>query len=226
MTHTWTARHTSICVERSLSTSARLLWEWLVNHSTNIYSEVEFDLAKFNRWVARRRDKGGYDPRTLKRAATELTEKGIAIDLAENRFKWNWRRWKFEDIYPKKQTSKPCPKGAVNADFEGLNDGAVSEDVTAAAALDLNQQEIIDTCSEAGINYSKPEAITWAKLAEVKAAIALFFYRGGFSLGSDGLSRIENPQGYLIKAIKREWIYEQENLHVTGVHLAELTNNS
>jgi|GEM_PF-4707001 len=225
MSHTWTAKHTSICVERSLSTSARLLWEWLVNHSTNIYSEVEFDLTRFNQWVARRRGKGGYDPRTLKRAAEELTEKGIAVDLAETRFKWNWRRWKFEDIYPKKQVDKPCPKRSLNADFGDSNAEAVSEDVIAAAALDINQQEIINTCSEAGINYSKLGAITWAKLAEVKAAIALFFHRGGFSLGADGLPRIDNPQGYLIGAIKQGWIYEQENLHVTGVYLEELTND-
>jgi hypothetical protein len=224
MTHTWTAKHTSIAESLELSRSARLLWEWLVNHSTNIYKEVEFDLVRFNKWVARIRGKGAYDPRTLKRAAEELVEKGIAVDLAPDRFKWNWKRWKFEDIYPKKSPDKSCPKRSHNADLDPSNADNTQDKVIAAAALTPNQQEVIKTCEEVGISYSNKSAITWATLAQVKAAIALFFHRGGFSVDADGLARVDNPQGFLIKAIKRRWIYELENAHVCGQHL-EVTGN-
>lgn len=220
MKHKWTVRHTSLCVKLTLSSSARLLWEWLVNYaSENVYQEVEFDLVKFNQWIAKRR-KTPYDPRTLKRAAQELVDKEVAIDLAPNRFKWNWRRWKFKDIFqfqPKKSPDKACPSRSPNADLGASKVQSVAGgDLTTTTIPTLKHQMIeqiksiaqsdealtaleenIDACHKAGIAFTPEGAIqvlSWYGIDEVKAAIAYTLERAQV-----------NPAGYLRVVLENEY---------------------
>ena len=216
MPHKWTFRHTSLCVKLAISSSGKLLWEWLVNSAQeNIYKEIEFDLIKFNQWVAKRR-KTPYDPRTLKRAANELVEKGIVIDLAPNRYKWNWRRWKFKDIF-QKSADKPCLNRSHSADLTPSNPhspkaGALTtttnptlKDEVVAHIKGLAQcqeamsdlEESVEACQKAGITFTPEVAIqtlSWHTVEEVKSAIAYTLKRAR-----------ENPAGYLRVVLENEY---------------------
>jgi hypothetical protein len=218
MKHKWTVRHGSLSVKLALSSSARFLWEWLVNYADeNIYKEVEFDLIKFNQWIERRRKKP-YDPRTLKRAAQELVDKEVAIDLAPNRFKWNWRRWKFKDIFDlKKSPDKPCLSRSQNADLGASKPTSVAGgDLTtttiptikhelAGQIKSLTQsdealsalEENVDACRKAGISFTPESAIqvlSWHSVEEVKAALAYTLQRAEV-----------NPAGYLRVVLENEY---------------------
>ena len=206
---TWTSKHTSIALKRSLSTSARYLWEWLLTQSKNVYTEVEFDLKRFNKWIASRREQGAYDPRTLKRAAEELVEKEIVQDLAEGRFKWNWKRWKLAQIF-----CKPRPVLARNAEKAGSNAISVDDEVNttnSTSLLDLPEEVIerveanVELIQEAGIeDFSASigaELLAKTDPIDMKAAIA---YLKAYT------SPIRKPAAFLYDCIADQWWKTEE----------------
>ncbi len=76
--------------------------------------------------------------------------------------------------------------------------------VLAAAASNTDvfesESEILETCKEAGIPFHPNEAGNVLKhsINEVREAVAHFWRRGGHD-------KIENPQGWLIECLRRQW---------------------
>lgn len=183
-------------------------------------NEAEPNLKEFNEWAEKHRGKP-FHRDTLKIAWRQLQESGVIHPLKE----FTWAIWRviirpinllLEPICKPRKISRilKCDRG-----LEPSNPSNVADEVSAAAAINSNKSEVVTICEENGITYTKPSAISWATVAQIKAAIALFFHRGGFALDADGFPRVENPQGFLIDAIKKGWINEQENAQVCGAFL-------
>ncbi|HEY9597174.1 MAG TPA: hypothetical protein V6D33_05850, partial [Cyanophyceae cyanobacterium] len=215
----WASKMTRFAVRVKLTPTARELWAWIAQEFEE-GKECIIDLMDFNNWVSGERGTP-HDNRIIIRAAEQLEKVGVLIRVD----KWRKFVWKFTLrsvnylISPPELTCKNSQKRSQVPNLAPSNPSNADDSVTAAAALNINEEEIINACEEAGITYTKKSAITWATLPQVKAAIALFFHRGGFGVDADGYPRIENPQGFLIKAIKKGWIEEQENIEVCSQHL-------
>lgn len=198
----WTPRHDAYCLEHGIKPCAKLLWQWLVSKSSA--SEQEPDLAEFNAWIEKHRNKGGYHRDTLKKAFEQLIDCNVVEPL--KRFTWRIWRIKLRPINLLVNPPLPRKKSHIcdsDRDLDTSNPQSVEDNGIAAAASSPETSppsEILDLAGSNGISYRPGEAgeVLKHSLEEVLQAIAHFHRRGG-------LLKIANPQGWLIECLRRRW---------------------
>lgn len=210
----WTEKHDAYCLKHKLSPTAKLIWQWLIH--TERPEEAEPDLKQFNQWATKHRGRP-FHRDTLKIAWNQLIESDVIRPIKQ--FTWSIWRCAIRPInlllYPISTPRKRSRIEETDRGSDGSNDSnAPSQDI-AAAALSNNEEEIINECKSAGISFSDTRILRKFSLEKVRSAIALFFRRGGFALDLDGMPRIDNPQGFILDALRKGWIDEPENQGVT-----------
>lgn len=224
MTHynipAWTPKHVDLAIAKKLTKNAWALWEWLVVREKLEGKTEVIDLKDFNSYVAKKTGKP-LDNRTLKASCDRLEEAGI---LKFDNFTTFIRRVSVKlirELLPPKLRCRDCNLPASNADLQASNRYSAEQgDIAVAASLYLTSQigeEVIKTleenvtkCEEAGINFSSEDAatiLTWEDVADVEAAIKLFYKRGGHS-------KINNPEGWLRDCLEKRW-FEKKNFKMS-----------
>lgn len=215
---TWTEKHDAYCLQNRLTPTAKLIWQWLIH--TERPEEAEPDLKQFNAWAAKHRGKP-FHRDTLKKAWDDLIEADIIHPIKQ----FTWAIWRVVIrpinllLYPISTPRKQSRFEENDRDSQPSNALVASDEVIAAAATDIKNDIRVVTCEEAGITYSNPSFLRKFSLGKVRAAIALFFERGGHGVDCDGLPHISNPRGFVRDALEKGWIDEQENVSVCRQYL-------
>jgi hypothetical protein len=86
---TWNKKNDQYALSAGLRQSSERLQRW-INRRTkpNEVCEIEIDLRVFNQFIARDRDRGGYDRKTLKSALAQLDEKTQGLILITKSYTW------------------------------------------------------------------------------------------------------------------------------------------
>jgi hypothetical protein len=86
---TWNKKNDQFALSCELRPSATLLLGWILRRAKkNQVDEIEIDLRVFNAWIAKNRDRGGFDRKTLKEAIAQLDEKTKGHVLITKSYTW------------------------------------------------------------------------------------------------------------------------------------------
>lgn len=86
---TYNKKNDQFALSCGLRQSSERLQRWLLRRAKpNQVCEIEIDLRVFNQFIARDRDRGGYDRKTLKEALAQLDEKTQGLILITKSYTW------------------------------------------------------------------------------------------------------------------------------------------
>jgi hypothetical protein len=86
----WNKKNDQFASSCGLRQSSEKLTRWLLRRARpNEVCEIEIDLKTFNQEIARHRDRGGYDRKTLKEALAQLDEKTQGWILITKSYSWS-----------------------------------------------------------------------------------------------------------------------------------------
>lgn len=205
----WTKRHATYCVQKRLTPTAVVLWQWLLHEMPESSTEI-IDLHDFNKWVEDTRGKP-HDPKSVKSATKQLIKVGILIRAQSyTSHVWKWTLKSINlllpptlSLTPKKSVAKPKipdPQPSIDESSETSNNSSSSIN------LEGNSQdadEILAECEAAGIPFVKAERpkVLNFPLHQVKIALAYFKYRFP---DQESQLEIRSLQGTLIYFLRKQ----------------------
>lgn len=207
-------RYIKIALSKNLTPTARELWQWLLSDMKPDQSEIEFDLKKFNTWVAKQRGKP-HDPKTIKRAAQQLMDSGIVSYF--KRFTWSVWRWVIKPIdflveacVPQKR-KKSLPEGQI-PETQPSNPCTVENEYPTTATVSLSSGdpqfgEKLEACQKAGIYYEPKDAkfLAGFPLEKVLASIVYFLQHR---------ENVYKPEGWFRVCLEEDWVGQEQERHV------------
>ena len=188
-----------------LAESARLLLGFCLRHSKqNEPSDIELDLRKFNRWVAKKRPLGEFHRKTLSRAIAQLDEKSQgAITILKRYSPWYYKiTVRPLEFLAKLERAKKETSPKVNGGNPMFSEAHKER------LFKQQQQELskIDCLFKTmGMEFSYDALLDiWRKagkeINEVKKAVKLMLFRH-----STQKEQIKNPYGWIRRCIQFSW---------------------
>ena len=216
----WTRKHNKFSVQNRLTPTARELWQWLLDEIPEGSSEI-IDLRDFNKWVKRTRG-FPHDPKTIKRAASQLREKGVLTN-AKGYTPYLWK-WTLEPIRvlvppPFRRPQKRAIFQPPIPDLDPSNPESVKNlAITTTTFLDLDledaqenaqEQEFeqkLEACQKAGIYYLPKDANFLRNFSfyEVLQAISYFL---------NHRERVYKPEGWFRICLEDNWVEKEKERH-------------
>lgn len=203
----WTPQHDAYCLERGITPSAKLLWQWLIRRNSGL--EQEPDLAEFNSWIEKHRGKG-YHRDTLKAAIAQLIEHKVIEPLK----KFTWRIWRIvlrpinAIICPPKLRKKSHTCECVR-DPGTSNPQFAADDVQTTTTV-LDDEDLaakVEVCRQAGIRYMGRSAsfLRDFTLDEINKASTFFF-----ASGANNRDKVPNPEGWFRACLRDDYVGQHE----------------
>jgi hypothetical protein len=200
---TWNKKNDQYALSCGLRQSSERLQRWLLRRAKpNQDCEIEIDLRVFNQFIARDRDRGGYDRKTLKEALAQLDEKTQGLILITKSYTWAIHKVLVSPLetvlQEKSQTGDKAPKLSTgNPMFDAQHKKRVHEQ---------QQQDIskIDSLlRQVNLKFDRDALNRIYRLAnrkvdEVVDAIQLLLYR-------NGSKEIPKPHGFIMDCLKKGW---------------------
>jgi hypothetical protein len=216
----WTRKHNKFSVQNRLTPTARELWQWLLDEIPEGNSEI-IDLRDFNKWVKRTRG-FPHDPKTIKRAASQLRDKGVLTN-AKGYTPYLWK-WTLEPIRvlvppPFRRPQKRAIFQPPIPDLDPSNPESVKNPaITTTTFLDLDledaqenaqEQEFeqkLEACQKAGIYYLPKDANFLRNFSfyEVLKAINYFL---------NHRERVYKPEGWFRICLEDNWVEKEKERH-------------
>lgn len=198
---TWTDKHDAFCLKNKLTPCTKLLWKWLIREGQG--QEIEPDLADFNNWVAKHREKGKYSRNHLKAAFKQLIDCKI-IHLVKQ---YTWRIVKcitrpLSWLRPKKNLQVDNNNYASHTSNPSNSKAGLYSSSSPLSGT-YYRDEITKLCKQHGIKYhpEKPCDVYNHSLEEIEQALKIFYQRGGHE-------KIINPPGFILDCLMwRYWEY-------------------
>lgn len=170
----WTDKHDAHCLENNVTSSAKLLWQWLVYQGEN--KELEPDLKEeFNKWVGKKRGKP-YDPKTLKTAIKQLDDCAV-INILRT---FSWKVYRIflrpvEWLTPKKKSRNPVQISKIDPSNTMFLEEEVNNNntITLSSLSDAEDKElqrrisIIKLCEQYGYK-DYPKALFTHSIEDIK----------------------------------------------------------
>lgn len=205
----WTKKHDEFCLANNIPPAAKLLWEWLMRLGE--VEETEPDLSEFNDWVKRYRGKGYCRP-TLKNALTKLVDCGIVSLIRQYTWKivkivtrpLDWLKPKKN--LPERQQIYVLPPSNAESDETRINQQQLS---SSNHSLLANEGFQFDSGEEEVLN--RPQN-------EIKLALAIFKFRGGF----EKIDR--NPEGFIRICLRKRYWEQPRNYNRLLVEFGATTD--
>lgn len=202
---TFNKRYDQFALSCALRHSSERLLRWVLRRAKpNQVVEIEIDLRVFNKDIARGRDRGGYDPKTLKLGLAQLDEKTQGLILITKSYTWAIHKVIVRPLAMVLETNSQNRNKAPK-----LNRGnpMFSEDRKKAIALQ-QQQNIskIDTLfKNVGINFTHDALnriwrLSGKCLDNIVKSVELLLHRH-----STSCEKISNPQGFIVQCLKDGW---------------------
>lgn len=192
--------------------SSERFLRWLLRRAKpNQVCEIEIDLRVFNQFIARDRDRGGYDRKTLKEALAQLDEKTQGHILITKSYTWAIHKILVTPLEmvlkQNSQTGDGAPKLKTgNPMFSDEHKKRVSEQ----QQQDISKLDSI--LSKLGIKYTldnlqKLWRMAGKSVGEIKTAIEYMLHAH-----STQKTPIRNAHGWLIDSLKYGW-HKEFNLN-------------
>jgi hypothetical protein len=216
----WTRKHNKFSVQNRLTPTARELWQWLLDEIPEGNSEI-IDLRDFNKWVKRTRG-FPHDPKTIKRAASQLRDKGVLTNAkGYTPYLWKWTLQPIRVLVPPpfRRPQKRAIFQPPIPDLDPSNPESVkTEPITTTTFLDLDledaqenaqEQEFeqkLEACQKAGIYYLPKDANFLRNFSfyEVLQAISYFL---------NHRERVYKPEGWFRVCLEDHWVEKQTERH-------------
>jgi hypothetical protein len=219
---TWNKKNDQFALSCELRPSATFLLGWILRRAKlNQVLEIEIDLRVFNAWIAKNRDRGGFDRKTLKEAIAQLDERTKGHILITKSYTWAIhkilvRPLSFvlqQDSQNEEGTPKP-PTG--NPMFD-------SDHKKTSRELLLQNISKLDTLfQKLGMKYTQDALMRIWRLAgknlsEVKNAVQYMLTCHAKKLEqSEGLNNegkgITTPRGWLHECLKYGWHHSDDEV--------------
>lgn len=221
---TWNKKNDQYALSCGLRQSSERLQRWLLRRAKpNEVCEIEIDLREFNQFIARDRDRGGYDRKTLKEALAQLDEKTQGWILVTKSYTWAIHKVQIRPLetvlQQNSQTGNRTPK---------LKTGNPMYSDEHKKRLALQQQQDISKLnsilSSVGLKFTIDNLQKLWRLAgksfdEIKTAIEYLLHAN-----STQKTPIGNGQGWLVESLKYGW-HKGFNLNYQA-ELPRFTNSS
>ena len=198
----WTKKHDELLNRFQLRPSTGQLWRWINRKiKSDISTELEIDLKKFNKWIAKDRGRG-YDPKTLKEALHQLLEQtnGLFVELK----KVTWYYYKIIVRPLSFVAEKKSPESGKSPDITDPKPPFPGE--SPDQRLQQQQQNIdrVDNLfRKINMRYTRDALnriwkLSGGSLDRIKQAIELLLYR-------NSTTKIRNPYGFVVESLRHGW---------------------
>lgn len=211
---TWNKKNDQYALSCGLRQSSERLQRWLLRRAKpNEVCEIEIDLREFNQFIARDRDRGGYDRKTLKEALAQLDEKTQGWIMVSKSYTWAIHKLRVRPLFmvlqQNSQTGDNAPKLKTG---DPMFDGKHKKRVNEQQQQDISKLKTL--FSKLGMSYTE-DALTrlWRyadkKVSQVQDAVEYMLYchseklnQSEHELGAKGISK---PHGWLNECLKYGW---------------------
>jgi hypothetical protein len=202
---TWNKKNDQYALSCGLRQSSEILLRWLLRRAKpNEVCEIEIDLRVFNQFIARDRDRGGYDRKTLKEALAQLDEKTQGWILVTKSYTWAIHKVLVRPLETVLQQNSQTGDGAPK-----LKTGNPMYSDEHKKRLSIQQQQDISKLdsilSKLGIKFTldnlhKLWRMAGKSLDEVKTAIEYMLHAH-----STQKTPVGNANGWLVDSFKYGW---------------------
>jgi hypothetical protein len=220
---TWNKKNDQYALSCGLRQSSERLQRWLLRRAKpNQVCEIEIDLRVFNQFIARDRDRGGYDRKTLKEALAQLDEKTQGLILITKSYTWAVHKVLVRPLAMVKEQNSQIGDGAPK-----LKTGNPMYSDEHKKRLFIQQQQDISKLDSilngVGLKFSldnlhKLWRLAGKSLSEIKTAIEYLLHAH-----STQKTAIGNAHGWLVDSLKYGW-HKGFNLNYQ-VELPRFTNS-
>lgn len=209
---TWNKKNDQFATSCGLRQSSERLNRWLLRRAkSNQVCEIEIDLRVFNSEIARDRDRGGYDRKTLKLALAQLDEKTQGHILITKSYTWAIHKVLVTPLEIVLQTKSQNGNGSPKL---ATGNPMFSEDHK-KRAREQQQQDIskLDSfLSNLGFKFTRDNvAKLWRmsgkSMQEITTAVEYLLHAH-----STQKTKISNAHGWLVDSLKYGW-HQAFNLH-------------
>ena len=221
---TWNKKNDQFALSCGLRQSSERLQRWLLRRAKpNEVCEIEIDLRVFNQFIARDRDRGGYDRKTLKEALAQLDEKTQGLVLITKSYTWAIHKVQIRPLQIVLQQNSQNGNGSPK-----LKTGnPMFSEEHKKRAIEQQQQDISilkAMFDNLGLNYTYDAIVKlWRnagkKVEDVKRAVEMMLHAH-----STQVEPVRTPEAWLVRCIERKW-YEKFSLYYQA-KLPRFTNCS
>ncbi|MGL5973220.1 MAG: hypothetical protein ACRCZK_05885 [Oscillospiraceae bacterium] len=202
---TWNKKNDQYALSCGLRQSSERLQRWLLRRAKpNEVCEIEIDLRVFNQFIARDRDRGGYDRKTLKEALAQLDEKTQGLISITKSYTWAIHKVQIRPLETVLQQNSQNGNGTPK-----LKTGNAMFSNDHKKRLALQQQQDISKLNSIlnaiGLkftldNLQKLWRMSGKSFSEVKTAIEYLLHAN-----STQKTAIGNAHGWLVESLKYGW---------------------
>jgi hypothetical protein len=218
----WNKKNDHFASSCGLRQSSEKLIRWLLRRAkSGEVSEIEIDLRVFNQEIARHRDRGGYDRKTLKEAIAQLDEKTQGHVLITKSYTWTIHKILVRPLFivleQKSQNGEAAPKLKTGNPMFSADHKKLAREL-----LLQNISKLDSLFRKLGMKYTQDSLmriwrLSGKNLTEVKSAVQYMLTCHAKKLEqSEGLNNepqgITTPRGWLHECLKYGWHHGQDEV--------------
>ncbi len=199
----WTKKHDELQARFKLRPSTGNLWRF-VNRKikSDTSTELEIDLKQFNQWIAKHRDKGGYDRKTLKDSINQLFELTDGLFVELKKITWYYYKIIVRPLsFVTEQKSSKSETSPKVTDPQPPYPGESPDHKLQQQRQNITKVD--NLFRKVNLRFDRDALnriwrLAGKSLDRIKQAIELLLYR-------HSNTEIRNPYGFIIESLKHGW---------------------